>query len=83
MGSGQVQRPLLGKEGVGPAVMVPAAAFSTGAFAQDRTQPHSQPAVDAVERVAVAVLEVLKPPRERPVHIGDDERQALAAGPSG
>ncbi|REJ79603.1 MAG: hypothetical protein DWQ34_15085 [Planctomycetota bacterium] len=47
MGGGQIEQPLLGKEGVAPAMMVAAATRSPRAFAQDGTQSHPQPAVDA------------------------------------
>ena len=71
MGGGQVEQPTLGKDGILPAVMVPAttATLASCTFAQDRTQPHSQPAVDPRERPLVAVLEILKPATQCTVHI--------------
>ena len=71
-GGGQVEQPTLGKDGILPAVMVPATTATPASctFAQNRTQPHSQPAVDPRERPLVAVLEILKPATPCTVHIG-------------
>lgn len=64
MGCCQVEQPVVGKEGILPAVMIPSttATWATGAVAQDRTQAHSQPRIDARERPFVSVFEVCKPP---------------------
>src|SRR5215472_17386831 len=85
MGAVQAEEPVFGKEGDGPADVVVAAAdpFPTPPFAQDVTQPATDPAVERRKRRAVAVLEVFKPAPQRPVEIGDDHGQAVARGPAG
>ena len=73
----------LGKEGIGPALMVPAtpAASSATAFAQDAAESSPQPLVLGVQRRWVAVLKVLKPSLHRSVQVSDNDLQALAVSP--
>ena len=69
MGCFQAVQPMLGKEGVGPAMMIapPATSLLAQAFPEDASQPHPNPPVQGAERVAMAVLEVLKPAPQRGV----------------
>ena len=85
MGGDQREQPLLGKESVGPAVMVLAAASSPASLttAQDATQSHANPGVQDLEREATTVLKILKPASHRTVHICDDGCQALPLRPPG
>src|SRR5206468_12992473 len=56
----------------------PAAPLLALAFAQDATQPHPEPLVQAGKRRPVAVLEVLQPAHQRLIDIRDDRLEALA-----
>src|SRR5690242_16838498 len=77
MGVLQVEQPVIGKEGNGPADVVIAATdpWAVRLFAQDVAQTPPDPAVERREGPAVAVFEVFKPTAQRPVEIGNDRRQ--------
>src|SRR4249919_2581523 len=79
MGLHQTEQPMIGKEGVGPSQMVPAAGSASAVFApaQDRAQALAYPAVQTLECPPPAVLEVREPAPQRPVDVGDDERQRV------
>ena len=83
MGGFQAIQPLLRKEGVRPALMVPSptSALAALAFSENAAQPHPGPAVDILERRPVAVLEVFKPAPERRIDLGDDRSKAEPGGP--
>ena len=51
------------------------------ARAQDTTQSHAQPRIEGRERRRVAVFEIAKPPAQDPVHVVNDDRQALPVSP--
>lgn len=76
---------MLGKEGIGPTMMIdPAAATSTTeAMAEDTAQTHPDPAIQHDKCHAPAVLKVLEPTLQGPIHIQDDDRQTIAIGPLG
>src|SRR5207245_125860 len=69
MGITQGEEPQLGKESVGPTLMVesPTPPLPTSATPQDATQAHPQPAVQAGERGAMTVLKIPKPAWQAPV----------------
>ena len=79
------QEPVLGKVGVWPAIVVssPASSASFGSFAQDAPETHSDPGVDAVEGVSVAVFEVSKPTDEGSIDVLDDPVETVPVGASG
>src|SRR5260370_18079589 len=83
MGSLQAEEPILGKEGVGPAMMVvtPGDAPSSAVVAQQASQPAAYPSVESAERGAVAVQEVGEPAAQHWVEAFDDRPQALPCGP--
>src|SRR5260370_25640664 len=88
IGVSQAEKPMLGKEGMGPPAVVGAAGDARPAvlFARDIAQPPADPAVERCECRAMAVLEVLKPAAQRAVEIPDDlgqavSRRALGLGP--
>jgi hypothetical protein len=74
---------MLGKESIRPAMMIQttAATSPTTVVAQDAAQAHSNPAIQHDEGHAATVLKVLKPSFQRPIHVRDDDRQAIAVGP--
>ena len=82
MSHNQREQPLLGKESIGPALMVESSSpsFATLAAAQEATQPHPYPAVQVGERRAMTVSEVPKPASQGPVQVRDDSWQALSLG---
>src|ERR1700688_1667906 len=63
IGRCQAIQPMLGKECIGPAVMIAptSTSFPASTFSEDASQPHPNPSVQAGERCAVAVFEVFKP----------------------
>ncbi len=73
---------MLGKEGIRPALLVTSTAMSPlpTTAAQNASQPHPHQAVNSVERIAMAVFEVLKPASRRAIHVGDDYLQTLPVG---
>src|SRR5579871_4165222 len=83
MGGCQAEQPMLGKVGVGPAVVVFSTppAFESVSFAQNAAQAHSDPSVKVCERVFATVLEVREPAHERLVQIGDDNSQTCSIRP--
>ena len=48
-------------------------------LAQERSQPSADEPVDSDEGARIGVLEVAEPTAERPVEIGDDASEAVAA----
>jgi hypothetical protein len=74
MGSLQAEEPVLGKDGVGPAMMVvtPGDAPSSAVVAQQASQPAAYPSVESAERRAVAVQEVREPAAQHWVEAFDD-----------
>ena len=82
MGMLKRKQTLLCKEGIGPALMVPAtpAALSATAFAQDTPKSSSHPAVFSAKGRGFAVLEVAKPPLQSPVEVFDNDLQAMSVG---
>src|SRR6202012_3559564 len=85
VGCDEGEQPKLSKEGVGPAVMIPAQspAFATLPTAQDAPQTHPDPPVQVPEGRPVAVFEVFKPASLGSPEIGDDPLQAVPTGPRG
>src|SRR2546423_780527 len=84
MGLLPTEQPLGGEEGIRPADVLLASAVSpaTLALAQQTPQPAADQPVDATERPAMTVLEVLKPAPQRSVQRRDDRRQRVPARPS-
>src|SRR6266550_6177135 len=80
MGVSQVEKPVLGKEGIGPPDVVGAAGDPRPAmlFTLDIAQPPTDPAVERGECRAATVLEVFKPAAQRPVKVLDDLGQAVS-----
>ena len=80
MGGEQREQPLLGKEGIRPALVVRAAASAPASVttAQKAAQSHADPRVQDLEREATTVLKILKPASHGTIHIGDDRLQALS-----
>jgi hypothetical protein len=74
-----------GKEGIRPAIMIDSAAVAstTATMAKHTAQTHSNPAIQHDKRPAAAVLKVRKPTFQRPIHVRDDDRQAIAIIPPG
>src|ERR1700754_181551 len=85
MGSPQAEKPLVGEEGVRPAVMVrpSAATLLPLPSAKQTAKTHPDPTVEAPKRPLVGVLEVFKPAAKRGVQLRDDLREAFAGGPFG
>src|SRR5882672_1293209 len=83
----QAKEPMLGKEGIGPALMIGAVNFGhpfvAETFAQEASQPPADPAVHQSECRAMAVLEVLEPSSQGAVHVRDDHGKALSRGSFG
>ena len=79
MGILKRKQPVLAKEGIRPALMIPASTPSPrlAALAKDAPQSHANPAVQIREDVSMAVLEVLKPARQCEIDVGDDRLQAV------
>ena len=83
MGCSQAEEPLVGKERIGPAMMIgtsSAPAFAR-TFPEDASQPHPDPSVQSGERPVLAVLEVFKPAAQGPIQVVDDLAQTLSGGP--
>src|SRR6185369_17433428 len=80
MGCFQTEQPLLGKEAVFPAMMVPSATSSAAAcaFSEYAAQTHSGPAVQGFKRGAEAVLEVVEPTPQGLVHASNDVFQGIS-----
>src|SRR5947209_20384709 len=83
MGFFQAVEPLVGEEGVTPAVMVfpTTPAGQPHPLAEDAPQAHPDPPAQGRERPLVAVLEVPKPAAKCRGERRDDRRKALARGP--
>ena len=83
MGRLQVEKPLVGEEGVGPTVMVGSTAVSLQAetSTEDASHPHPYPSVQSGKRPLAAVFEVFKPAAERRRERRDDLGEAVAGGP--
>src|SRR5437588_8786542 len=71
------------KEFIGPTLMIAAPATSrlTQAFAEEASQPHSDPPVQHVKREAMAVFEICIPASQPGREVVDDLRQAFPRGP--
>ncbi len=82
MGCNYGEQPLLGKEGIRPALMVlaPAATTTLGTAAKDAAKPHPDPLVQRTKRGVMTVFEVHKPARKGPVDSRNDYRKAKAVG---
>src|SRR2546428_7306678 len=86
MGGDQTVQPLLGKETIGPALMIQAASPTTASvtFAENAPQTHADPAVEAFEDPRwAAVLEVHKPTPQRTVQVVDQRGQRASRGATG
>jgi hypothetical protein len=85
MGGDQREQPLLGKEGVRPAVMIRTAASAPASLsvAQDIAQPHADPGIQDLEHETTTMLKILEPASHRAIHVGNDGRQALPVGAPG
>lgn len=72
MGGRQTEQPMLGKEAVWPASMIPTAADAAamGAAAEQAPQSHPDPAVETRKRPRFAVLEVCEPASQGLIHAG-------------
>ena len=85
MGCYRTEEPLIGKEGIRPALhVIPAASspWSLRAVTEHAPYPHSHPGILLAEdRLVAAVLEVAEPARKGPVHIGYRALQAAAGRP--
>ena len=64
--------------GVGPAMMIGAAstATKTPSLAQDRSQPHTDPAIDVAKGGVMSVLEVFVPATQLRVYPSDNLPEA-------
>ena len=84
MGIFQAEQPKRGKVSNRPSRVIGPVGFGTPfpmtSFTQDTAQPASNETIFHTECRTVAVLEVLKPAPQRPVHIGDDAGHALSRG---
>jgi len=80
IGVSQAEKPVLGKESIGPLDVIEAAGDprSPELLAQEIAQPPADPAVKRSERRAMAVLEVFKPAAQRRVEVLDDLGQAVS-----
>src|SRR5947207_15677840 len=78
MGDCQGEQAMLGKESVGPAIMIETTTSSATMMAptQNATQSHADPRIQQRKRRPVTVAEVLKPSRQSPINVRDDDRQA-------
>src|SRR6516162_5036680 len=76
----QAEKPMFGKEGIGPPDIVEGARDARPAmlFAQDIAQPPSDPPVERCECRAMAMFEVFKPAAQRAVEVLDDLGQAVS-----
>ena len=79
VGCDKREQPTLGKEGIRPALMVPAttAATSMATATENTAQTHPYPTIRHLERERGAVLEVFKPAFRRPVDVRDDRSKAM------
>ena len=80
MGVLQTEEPLRDKVPIWPALMIrtPASTFSSGSFAENTPQTHSDPSVEPFEDPGrTTVLEVHEPASKRPVDVVDDELQRV------
>jgi hypothetical protein len=78
----ECEQPGLREECVGPALMIVATSPEARPLlllAQERSQPSADEPVDSDEGARIGVLEVAEPTAERPVEIGDDASEAVAA----
>ncbi len=76
---------MVGKESIGPALMIcaTASALTAPTFAEYAAQAHAYPAVERAKGGFMAMFEVAKPASQRPIHIGDDLRKAQSVGALG
>ena len=79
MGFGQEEKPMFGKESIGPTEMIEPVATSGAPMtsAKDTAQAHSYPAIQRAKGRAMTVLEILKPADQGPIQVRDDRRKAL------
>jgi len=79
MGVGKEEEPMLGKEGVGPALMIcpPSPAATSTTFPEDAAQPHANPGIETGERDTLAVLEIGKPAGKDSVEVRNDHGEAM------
>ena len=77
-------QPLLGKESIGPAVMVAPTPTSwlPLALTQDTPQPHPHPGVQRSEGTFVTLFEIFKPAPQCAIDVFDDNLQAMTVGAS-
>src|SRR5438552_18202845 len=73
MGGCQGIQAMHSKESIGPAMMIDAAAApsATLTMAENTTHTHTDPAIQRTICHAAAVLNILKPSLQRPVHVQD------------
>src|SRR5437016_10928391 len=83
MGNRQGEQAMLGKESIGPAIMIETTTTPTTMMAptQNATQSHADPRIQQRKRRPVTMSEVLKPSRQSPIHVRDDDRQATTIVP--
>src|SRR5689334_8161271 len=79
MGRDNGEQPLLSKEGVGPAVVVPAPrpTLELVTVAQDAAKTHPGPLVEIGKGAPQAVLEVLQPAPLNRLEVRDDPLEAM------
>jgi hypothetical protein len=83
MGVSQAEKPEVGKEGIGPAMMfgTSSAPSFAQAFPENASLPHPDPSVQSGERPVMAVLEVFKPAAQGLIQVVDDLSQTRSEGP--
>src|SRR5436190_21908884 len=74
---------MLGKECIGPAIMIETTTASATVMAptQNATQSHPNPRIQQWKRGSMTLLEVLKPSLQSPINVQDDDRQATTVVP--
>ena len=75
MGCGKTEQPMLGEEGIAPAMMIgtPTATAKSETFSQDAAETHSNPTIEiGIRAVVTAVLEIREPTPKSSVHAGHD-----------
>ena len=80
----QREQPVLGKEAIGPMMMVVATppAFTSRPFAQQAPKATANPAIFIWKDGFTAMFEVFKPALQCPVEVFDDDLQAMSVGAS-
>ena len=74
MGLRQKEKPLLGEEGIRPALMISSAtsAAKFDALSQDAPKPAAYPAIEYAKSPSPMMLEILEPATKRPIQRRND-----------